>query len=115
MRTLWLTKRTDLARMGRKYNGKGAADHFGIAIWIVDLIMGTFSKSLASIGGFIAGDDITENLYVNCAHIASAKLRLQPLQPHLPHLTSCVQSLKESEHCGNLLIIRLLNLRREAL
>jgi len=36
--------------------GRGAADHFDITDK-VDFIMGTFSKSLASIGGFIAGDD----------------------------------------------------------
>jgi 8-amino-7-oxononanoate synthase len=33
--------------------GKGTADHFGLTN-SVDLIMGTFSKSLASVGGFIA-------------------------------------------------------------
>ncbi|UJX42197.1 aminotransferase class I/II-fold pyridoxal phosphate-dependent enzyme [Desulfovibrio sp. JY] len=36
--------------------GRGAADHFDIT-GKVDFIMGTFSKSMASIGGFIAGDD----------------------------------------------------------
>ncbi|HPL98899.1 MAG TPA: pyridoxal phosphate-dependent aminotransferase family protein [Bacteroidales bacterium] len=36
-------------------NGRGTASHFGLTSQ-VDLIMGTFSKSLASIGGFIAGD-----------------------------------------------------------
>jgi 8-amino-7-oxononanoate synthase len=41
--------------MGRRYNGKGVCDHFGL-LDEVDLVMGTFSKSLASIGGFIAGD-----------------------------------------------------------
>ncbi len=41
--------------MGRRYNGKGVCDHFGL-LNEVDLVMGTFSKSLASIGGFIAGD-----------------------------------------------------------
>ena len=46
--------------MGRRYNGKGAADHFGL-LPDVDLIMGTFSKSLASIGGFVAGDYYTIN------------------------------------------------------
>jgi len=35
--------------------GQGTAAHFGLT-HEVDLIMGTFSKSLASIGGFIAGD-----------------------------------------------------------
>jgi len=40
--------------------GRGVCDHFGLADQ-VDIIMGTFSKSLASIGGFIATDSITAN------------------------------------------------------
>ena len=36
-------------------NGRGTAEHFGLEDE-VDLIMGTFSKSMASVGGFIAGD-----------------------------------------------------------
>ena len=36
-------------------NGAGTASHFGLTDE-VDLIMGTFSKSLASIGGFVAAD-----------------------------------------------------------
>jgi 8-amino-7-oxononanoate synthase len=36
-------------------NGRGVCDHFGLTDE-VDLIMGTFSKSLASIGGFVAGN-----------------------------------------------------------
>jgi 8-amino-7-oxononanoate synthase len=35
--------------------GRGTAEHFGIED-DVDLIMGTFSKSMASVGGFIAGE-----------------------------------------------------------
>lgn len=35
--------------------GRGTCDHFGVTK-DVDLIMGTFSKSLATIGGFVAGD-----------------------------------------------------------
>jgi 8-amino-7-oxononanoate synthase len=40
--------------------GSGTAAHFGLTDK-VDLIMGTFSKSLATIGGFIAGDNDTIN------------------------------------------------------
>ena len=36
-------------------NGRGTADYFGLTDQ-VDIIMGTFSKSLASIGGYVAGD-----------------------------------------------------------
>lgn len=40
--------------------GRGVCDYFGLTDE-VDLIMGTFSKSLASIGGFIASDSDTIN------------------------------------------------------
>lgn len=43
-----------LGVLGRQ--GRGTCDHFGLTK-DVDLIMGTFSKSLASIGGFIAADE----------------------------------------------------------
>ncbi len=62
----------DIIEIARKYNarlmvddahavgvlgktGAGTAEHFGVTDQ-VDIIMGTFSKSFASIGGFIAGD-----------------------------------------------------------
>lgn len=41
-------------------NGAGTASHFGLTKE-VDLTMGTFSKSLASLGGFIAADKDTIN------------------------------------------------------
>jgi 8-amino-7-oxononanoate synthase len=41
-------------------NGSGTSSHFGLTDK-VDLIMGTFSKSLASLGGFIAADKDTIN------------------------------------------------------
>ena len=41
-------------------DGRGTCDHFGVTD-DVDLIMGTFSKSFASLGGFIATDKVTAN------------------------------------------------------
>ena len=41
-------------------DGRGVCDHFGLTDQ-VDVIMGTFSKSLASIGGFVAADKDTIN------------------------------------------------------
>jgi 8-amino-7-oxononanoate synthase len=41
-------------------NGSGSVSHFGLTDK-VDIIMGTFSKSLASVGGFIAGNADTIN------------------------------------------------------
>ena len=68
---------TDIVRLARKYDanvmvdeahgfgvlgpqGRGACHHLGVADG-VDLNMGTFSKSFASIGGFIASDSDTIN------------------------------------------------------
>ena len=67
----------EIVRLKKKYNaslmvdeahgigvfgkeGRGVCDHFGVTD-DVDIIMGTFSKSLASIGGFIAADSDTIN------------------------------------------------------
>lgn len=67
----------EIVRLARKYNanimvdeahgfgvlgagGRGTCHHFGVADE-VDLLMGTFSKSFASIGGFIASDKDTIN------------------------------------------------------
>jgi len=63
----------EIVRLAKKYNanimvdeahsfgvlghqGRGSCDHFGV-LPDIDLIMGTFSKSLASIGGFIASSE----------------------------------------------------------
>ncbi|MBN1646511.1 MAG: aminotransferase class I/II-fold pyridoxal phosphate-dependent enzyme [Spirochaetales bacterium] len=56
-------------------NGRGVAEHYGLTDEI-DIIMGTFSKSLASIGGFIAGGrKIIDTLrHTSRAHIFSASL-----------------------------------------
>ncbi|MBC8446581.1 MAG: aminotransferase class I/II-fold pyridoxal phosphate-dependent enzyme [Chloroflexi bacterium] len=46
----------DAHSVGVLGGGRGTAAHFGVTD-DVDLIMGTFSKSFASLGGFIAGDE----------------------------------------------------------
>jgi 8-amino-7-oxononanoate synthase len=46
----------DAHAMGVLGGGRGTATHFGVTE-DVDLIMSTFSKSFASLGGFIAGDE----------------------------------------------------------
>jgi 8-amino-7-oxononanoate synthase len=48
----------DAHGMGVLGKGRGTSAHFGVTDQ-VDLIMSTFSKSFASLGGFIAGDDDT--------------------------------------------------------
>ena len=46
----------DAHAVGVLGGGRGTATHFGL-VDDVDLIMGTFSKSFASIGGYLAGDE----------------------------------------------------------
>lgn len=46
----------DAHSLGVLGKGRGTAEHFGVTK-DVDLIMGTFSKSFASLGGVIAGDE----------------------------------------------------------
>jgi 8-amino-7-oxononanoate synthase len=46
----------DAHGMGMLGKGRGTAAHFGLTSQ-VDLIMSTFSKSFASLGGFVAGDE----------------------------------------------------------
>lgn len=58
---LYLDDAHGLGVFGR--GGRGVADHFGVTDQ-VDCIMGTFSKSMASIGGFIASDDADLMNYV---------------------------------------------------
>lgn len=72
-----ITPMPEIVRLAHKYNanimvdeahgfgvlgpgGRGTCHHFGVA-GDVDLLMGTFSKSFASIGGFIASDRDTIN------------------------------------------------------
>ena len=47
----------DAHSIGVLGGGRGTGHHFGLNGG-VDLIMGTFSKSFASLGGFLAGDDV---------------------------------------------------------
>lgn len=55
--------------------GRGVAEYYGL-LDEVDIIMGTFSKSCASIGGFIAGDGkVIDTLkHTSRSHIFSASL-----------------------------------------
>jgi 8-amino-7-oxononanoate synthase len=55
--------------------GRGVAEHYGL-LGQVDLVMGTLSKSLASIGGFVAGDrKIIDTLrHTARSHLFSASL-----------------------------------------
>jgi 7-keto-8-aminopelargonate synthetase-like enzyme len=68
--------------------GAGAAEHFGL-LEDVDLIMGTMSKSLASVGGFVAGD---RQIVDAIAHSARALIFSAALPP--AGVAAALQSLE---------------------
>ncbi|MBQ4342237.1 MAG: pyridoxal phosphate-dependent aminotransferase family protein [Clostridia bacterium] len=89
-------------------NGRGTADYFGLTDK-VDIIMGTFSKSLASIGGYMAGDlrvvDYVRHAsrpFIFCASIPPAScataleaLHIMKEQPELPkHLLALASHMR---------------------
>lgn len=74
-------------------NGSGTAAYFGLTD-DVDLIMGTFSKSLASLGGFIAGDEAVMN-YVK--HNARSLMFSASMTPASVATTLSAIEIMESE------------------
>jgi len=58
-------------------NGAGTASHFGLTDK-VHLIMGTFSKSLASLGGFIASDKDTIDYLKHCSRALIFSASISP-------------------------------------
>ena len=81
-------------------NGRGTGSYFGCEK-DVDLIMGTFSKSFASLGGFIAGD---EDVLFYIQHTARSFIFSAAISP--PNLASALKALeimqKEPERIENL-------------
>ncbi|KAA6309922.1 8-amino-7-oxononanoate synthase, partial [termite gut metagenome] len=90
--------------------GRGSCDHFHVTPNI-DLIMGTFSKSLASIGGFIASDESVINYlrhhsrpYIFSASItpaatAAARAALQLMKDEPEHIQRLWENTNYSLSC----------------
>ncbi len=74
-------------------NGRGSASHFGLESE-VDITMGTFSKSLASLGGFIVGDELVID-YVK--HHARALIFSASMPPAAVASTIAALDIMESE------------------
>lgn len=100
----------EVVRLSKKYNasimlddahslgvlgkdGAGTAAHFGLSD-NVDLIMGTFSKSLASLGGFIAGEEGVIN-YIK--HNSRSLLFSASMTPASVATVLCAMDIMESE------------------
>lgn len=90
----------DAHGIGVTGNGRGTSAHFGLTDQ-VDLIMGTFSKSFASIGGFIAGS--REAIY-GIQHKARALIFSAALPaPNAAAVLAALDIMEtESQHVENL-------------
>ncbi|MGM0487527.1 MAG: aminotransferase class I/II-fold pyridoxal phosphate-dependent enzyme [Planctomycetota bacterium] len=73
--------------------GRGTAEHFGLENE-VDLIMGTFSKSLAAIGGFVAG---SSDVISWIKHLARSMMFSASLPPALVASVSTALDMIEEE------------------
>lgn len=60
---LYLDEAHSIGAMGK--HGRGVVDYFGCDPKDVDILMGTFTKSFGSAGGYIAGTKVTA-LLVEC-------------------------------------------------
>jgi len=106
-----ICKLPEISRLAKKYDanimlddahalgvigkqGRGTASHFGLED-DVDLIMGTFSKSLASIGGFIASDADTINFL---KHNARSLMFSASIAPANAASALAVLEIMEYEH-----------------
>lgn len=90
----------DAHSFGVMGNGRGTSAHFGVTDQ-VDLIMGTFSKSFASLGGFIAGSKDTMHFVQHTARslMFSASMPASNVAATLAAL-DIIEN--EPEHCERL-------------
>lgn len=103
-------KLPDIVDLARKYNanimvdeahgigvfgrgGRGVCDHFGLTDE-VDLIMGTFSKSFASLGGFIATSEVITNFL---RHHSRSYIFTASITPASTAAVSAALDIMESE------------------
>ena len=73
--------------------GRGTAEHFGLENE-VDIVMGTYSKSLASVGGFVAGD---QTIIDYIKHTARALMFSASLPPPSLAAASAALDIVEEE------------------
>ena len=58
---LYLDEAHSIGALGPR--GRGAVDYFGCNPKDVDVLMGTFTKSFGSAGGYIAGSKVRNNMF----------------------------------------------------
>ncbi len=75
-------------------HGRGITEHFGLEE-DVDLIMGTFSKSLATVGGFITTDDLDVMDYIK--HTARSQMFTAAIPPSAAAAVEAALDILEAE------------------
>lgn len=120
----------EIVRLAKKYNaavmvdeahgigvfgegGRGTVNHFGLTD-DVDLIMGTFSKSFASLGGFIATDkEITNFLrHHSRSYIFTASITPASTAAALKAIDIMIEEPERQEHLWNITNYALEGFRR---
>ena len=121
----------EIVRLAKKYNasvmvdeahgigvfgegGRGVCNHFGVTD-DVDLIMGTFSKSFASLGGFIATDkEITNFLrHHSRSYIFTASITPASTAAALKAIDLLIEEPGRQEHLWKLTNMALEGFRKE--
>lgn len=124
-----LCKLPDIVRIAQKYGAKvmvddahsvgifgktgaGVAEHFGL-VDKVDLLMGTFSKSFASMGGYIAGDsDVISYLkHTSRAQIFQASMPPANVAAALKALEIMRSEPERKEHLWKIVAFMLKSIR----
>ncbi len=58
---LYMDEAHSIGAMGK--NGRGIVDYFNINTNDIDILMGTFTKSFGSAGGYLAGKKVERNIF----------------------------------------------------
>ncbi|XP_074602557.1 serine palmitoyltransferase 2-like [Brevipalpus obovatus] len=75
---LYVDEAHSIGALGK--SGRGVCDHFGIQASEIDLLMGTFTKSYGSAGGYVAGKkELINHIRVNSHSFAYASSMAAPL------------------------------------
>lgn len=119
----------EMVRLSKKYNaslmvdeahgigvfgkgGRGVCNHFGVTD-DVDLIMGTFSKSFASLGGFIATDKVITNFlrHHSRSYIFTASITPASTAAVSAAMDIMIEEPERQEHLWNITNYALENFR----
>lgn len=74
---LYLDEAHSIGAMGK--TGRGIVDYFGCNPKDVDILMGTFTKSFGSAGGYIAGSKVSNSDKLYCGGILKNELLFRSL------------------------------------